>query len=157
MSAERLEHYLTSHGIDYLVVDHDEAFTASEVAQTAHVRGREMAKTVIVKADGELAMVVLPATDLVDLLSLRQAMAAGELELAAEEEFADVFTDCEIGAMPPFGNIYGLDVYVDDSLADDDVIAFNACTHRRVFKIKYRDFDAYVQPKIGHFSVGAHH
>jgi Ala-tRNA(Pro) deacylase len=157
MSAERLEHYLRSHGIDYLVVNHEEAFTASQVAQTAHVRGREMAKSVIVKADGELVMAVLPATQLVDLHALREAIGAGELELATEEDFADIFTDCEVGAMPPFGNIYGLDVYVDESLADDEVIAFNACTHRRVFKMSYRDFDAYVRPRTTHFAVSAHH
>jgi len=102
-------------------------------------------------------MAVLPATDLVDLRALAQAIGAGEVELATEEDFADVFTDCEVGAMPPFGNIYGLDVYVDETLVEDEVIAFNACTHRRVFKISYRDFDANVRPKIGHFAVGAHH
>lgn len=148
MTARRLKNYLDANRVEYVTITHLTAYTAQEVAATAHVPGREMAKTVIVKVDGELAMVVLPANEYVDLESLRDATAARDVELAHEAEFRNAFPECEIGAMPPFGNLYGMDVYVADDLTQDRYIAFNAGSHSDVIRMAYEDFDRLVHPRV---------
>jgi Ala-tRNA(Pro) deacylase len=148
MPATKLKRFLDENDIRYVSIPHFQAFTAQETAAAAHVHGREVAKTVMVKVDGALAMVVLPATRRLDLELLRAALGAGAAELASEAEFKSMFPDCEIGAMPPFGNLYGVKVYVDGSLAEDDQIAFNAGTHAEMLQMAYGDFERLVRPMV---------
>lgn len=155
MTARRLKNYLDANRVEYVTITHLTAYTAQEVAATAHVPGREMAKTVIVKVDGELAMVVLPANEYVDLESLREATASRDVQLAHETDFRNAFPECEIGAMPPFGNLYGMDVYVADDLTEDRYIAFNAGSHSDVIRMAYEDFDRLVHPRV--VPVGSFH
>ncbi|MCK4579025.1 MAG: YbaK/EbsC family protein [Candidatus Marinimicrobia bacterium] len=148
MPVQKLKDFLDSQKVKYTTSSHSMAFTASEVAASAHVSGKEMAKTVMVKVDGKLAMVVLPAPEFVSMELLRDVTNADEVELATERDFKDQFPDCEIGAMPPFGNLYDLETYVDASLTEDKEIAFNAGTHTEIIKMAYEDFHDLVQPKV---------
>jgi Ala-tRNA(Pro) deacylase len=147
MPVKMLKEYLDSQKVKYVSVTHSPAYTAMEVAQSSHIPGRELAKTVMIKLDGRMAMAVLPATRKVDLNLLRESAGATEARLAAEEEFKSLFPDCETGAMPPFGNLYGLDVYVSPALANDEQIAFNAGSHTEVMKLAYKDFDRLAHPR----------
>lgn len=149
MPVNRLKEFLDENHVPYVTIKHSPAFTAQEIAALAHVPGKDLAKTVMVKLDGRLAMVVLPATDHVSANRLREFAGAEEVELASEEDFANVFPNCEVGAMPPFGNLWGLDVYVDEHLREDDEIAFNAGTHTELVKLPYADFERLVRPHIG--------
>jgi Ala-tRNA(Pro) deacylase len=153
MPVERLRKFLDQNRIKYVVITHSPAYTASEVARLAHISGRQMAKTVIVKLDGRLAMAVLPASELVDLDLLADAAFAERAEIAEEWEFGDLFPDCDIGGMPPFGNLYGLDVYVADSLAEDDEIAFNAGLYTELVRMAYPDYARLVKPRILRFGA----
>ena len=148
MPAIALKEYLDSHGIRYVSIRHSLAYTAQEVAALAHVLGRDFAKTIIVSSDEGLAMVVLPASRRLVLADLREMLIADHVRLASEAEFKAVFPDCELGAMPPFGNLYGMPVYVAASLAEEPEIAFNAGTHTEVIKLAYEDFDRLVQPTV---------
>lgn len=148
MPLSRLTEYLDKHGKKYIVVKHSQAFTAQEVAASAHVPGKEMAKTVMVKVDGDLKMVVLPATHTVALERVKEVLNAKEVKLASEDEFESLFPDCELGAMPPFGNLYDIETIVAESLTDDEEIAFNAGTHKELLKLAYDDYEELVQPKI---------
>jgi Ala-tRNA(Pro) deacylase len=154
MPISKLKEFLDSEHIQYVVISHSPAFTAQQIAASAHVKGRELAKTVMVKIDGELAMAVLPASQKVDLDRLRETAGADEVELASEREFRDRFPDCDLGAMPPFGNLYGLEVYVADGLTEDDEIAFNAGSFTELVRMSYGDFERLVQPTVLRFAVG---
>jgi Ala-tRNA(Pro) deacylase len=148
MTEPRLQHYLHELHVPFETIHHARALTAQETAASAHIRGSELAKTVMVKLDGRLAMVVVPADHRVHIDLLRKVTGANSAELATEAEFSDRFPDCEVGAMPPFGNLYDVDVYVDDRLAAADAkIAFNAGTHTDVMRIAFREFERLVQPK----------
>ena len=147
MPTATLTELLDREGVRYVTIQHSRAYTAQEVAAAAHVSGKEMAKTVVTKLDGKPALVVLPAREKVSLDQLRENTGAHEVELATEQEFASLFPGCELGAMPPFGNLYGLDTYVTKSLAADDEIAFNAGTHTELIRMPYRDFERVVHPK----------
>jgi Ala-tRNA(Pro) deacylase len=147
MATANLTELLDREGIRYITIQHSRAYTAQEVAAAAHVSGKEMAKTVVTKIDGKPALVVLPAGEKVNFDSLRANTGAHDVELATEQEFATLFPGCELGAMPPFGNLYGLDTYVTQSLADDEEIAFNAGTHTELIRMPYRDFERVVHPK----------
>jgi Ala-tRNA(Pro) deacylase len=153
MPAKALKEFLNKHKVKFVAISHSQAFTAQEVAASAHVPGKELAKTVIVKLDGVMAMVVVPASFRVDLDALKTAARARKAELAGEGEFRDKFPECELGAMPPFGNLYGMDVYVADVLAEDAEIAFNACTHTELFRLKYADFERLAKPRVGRFAM----
>jgi Ala-tRNA(Pro) deacylase len=153
MAINKLKEFLDSKHIQYIVISHSPAFTAQQIAASAHVKGKELAKTVMVKIDGNLAMAVLPASQKVDLERLREAADAEQVELASEREFRDRFPDCDLGAMPPFGNLYGLDVYVADTLTDDEEIAFNAGSFTELVRMAYRDFEQLVQPEVVRFAV----
>jgi Ala-tRNA(Pro) deacylase len=153
MPVERLRNFLDQNRIKYVVISHSPAYTAREIARSAHIAGRQMAKTVMVKLDGHLAMAVLPASELVDLDLLADAAFAQRAEIAEEWEFRDCFPDCEIGGMPPFGNLYGLDVYVADSLAEDDEIAFNAGVYTELVRMAYPDYARLVKPRILRFGA----
>jgi Ala-tRNA(Pro) deacylase len=152
MPLQKLRKFLDREHIKYVLISHSPAVTAPEVAASAHIPGREMVKTVMVKVDGKLAMAVLPSTAHVDLEKLRQVTGARELELALEKEFGKLFPNCELGAMPPFGNLWDLDVFVDPSLTRVQDIAFNAGTHTEVLKMKFTDFERLVEPRIGAFA-----
>jgi Ala-tRNA(Pro) deacylase len=148
MPAKRLEEYLDSHNVKYERIAHHEAYTAQEIAATSHVPGKELAKTVILKIDGSLAMAVLPAPSKIDLGLMKKEIGANSVELAKEDEFKDFFPGCDVGAMPPFGNLYGLTVYVAEKLTEDKEIAFNAGSHIELIKISFKDYVELVKPRI---------
>ncbi len=149
----KLREFLDSHAVRYFVVSHSPAYTAQEIAAAAHVPGKELAKTVVVTLDGKMAMVVLPASRQLDFDLLRKLTSARKVELASEKEFADLFPECEIGAMPPFGNLYGMDVYVSEELEDDDEIAFNAGVHTELLILSYENYKRLVHPKVAKLSL----
>lgn len=149
----QLKEFLDGHGVGYAVLPHSPAFTAQQIAASAHVPGKELAKTVVVKLDDRTALAVLPASQKVDFDLLREAAGAERAELASEEEFRGRFPGCDLGAMPPFGNLYGLDVYVADALAEDEEIAFNAGSFTELVRMDYRDFTRLVQPKVLRFGT----
>lgn len=148
MPVKKLKEFLESQNIKYVTIIHSRAYTASEVAESAHIRGRDLAKTVMVLLDGKMAMVVLPASFKVDFDQLKAGTGAQKVELASEQQFKDMFPECEVGAMPPFGNLYGMDVYAADVLAEDEEIAFNAGSHTELLRLAYSDFERLVKPKI---------
>jgi Ala-tRNA(Pro) deacylase len=152
MPVQKLKEFLDREGVKYVSIHHSQAFTAQEVAASAHVSGVEMAKTVVVRLDGRTALAVLPASQWVDFAALKACTGAGEARLASEQEFRDMFPDCELGAMPPFGNLYGLEVYVAKRLAEDEEIAFNACSHTELIRLAYRDFERLAKPRVMEFA-----
>lgn len=155
MPVKKLKDFLDSNNIKYISITHSPVYTAQEIAASAHIPGKELAKTVIVKLDGKMAMVVLPASHRVAFDLLRDASGAGKVELAKEDEFKDMFPGCDIGAMPPFGNLYGMDVFASETLVEDEEIAFNAGTHTELIKMSYKDFEKLVRPKVARISVRA--
>jgi Ala-tRNA(Pro) deacylase len=155
MTAKRLKEFLDGQHVKYVRMLHSPAYTSSEVAQAVHIPGRELAKAVIVKLDGTLAMAVLPASMHVDLKRLASVAHGTEATLAAENELSDRFPDCELGAIPPFGALYGMATYVDDALAKDEEIAFCAGTHHEVIKMSYADFERLEGTTAGRFSASA--
>jgi len=152
--ATKLKEYLDDNRVKYDVLTHEIAYTAQDTAAAAHVSGKELAKSVVVSADGGFVLAILPAPLKVDLERLKQVLNAREVRLAQESEFSSLFPGCDRGAMPPFGNLYGIDVYVDESLTRDDEIVFNACTHVDAIRMKYRDFERLAKPRVGAFASG---
>lgn len=148
MPLSKLTDYLDDNNKKYVIVKHAPAYTAQEIAASAHVPGKEMAKTVIVKMDGDMKMLVLPSNYNVDFNSVKEALGAGEVALASEDEFERLFPDCEVGAMPPFGKLYEMDTLVAEPLTEDEEIAFNAGTHKELVKMDYRDYEELVEPQI---------
>jgi len=148
MPLSKLREFLDSHNIKYLLISHSQAYTAQGVAALAHVSGKKLAKTVIVKIDGVLAMAVIPASYHVDLDRLRTLTGAQTVEVASEPEFKDAFPDCETGAMPPFGNLYDIPVYADASLAENEEITFTAGTHRELVRMSWEDMARLVNPTV---------
>ena len=153
MPLNKVRAFLDEHHIQYVVISHSKAYTAQGIAAVAHIPGQELAKTVVVKLDGALAMAVLPASYQVDLLALKKATGVADAVLASEREFKQHFPDCETGAMPPFGNLYGIPVYVDETLTRDAEIAFNAGTHLQLIRMSFGDFEKLVQPVVLRFST----
>ena len=152
MPVERLKDFLDSNSVRYITIRHSPAFTAQEIAASAHIKGRELAKTVMVKIDGKLAMAVIPAQRMLDLEKLSDATGGAKVEIAVEEEFIEAFPGCELGAMPPFGNIYGIDVFVALELTEDEEIAFNAGSHSELVQLSYADFESLAMPKVAPLS-----
>lgn len=148
MPVKKLKDFLNQNKIKYVSIKHSPAYTAQEIAASAHISGKNIAKTVVIKIDGKMAMAVLPANFLVDIDLLRETTGAEYIELASEKEFKDLFPDCELGAMPPFGNLYDMDVYAAKVLAEDDQIAFNAGSHTELIQMSYKDFESIVKPKV---------
>ena len=148
-----LNAYLDHERVHYDVLPHPEAFRALAIAQTLHTPGKEMAKVVIVKVKERFVMTVLPASWNVDLRRLRTVFATHSVRLATENEITGLFPDCELGAMPPFGNLYGLPVYVDQSLTEDAEIVFHAGTHSDAIRMRYWDFAALVFPVVSEFHL----
>lgn len=153
MALQKLREFLDSHNIKYTVISHSRAFTAREIALTAHVPAKEVAKTVVVKTDDRFIMTVVPASDMVDLKTLKKLLGAATVSLAGEEDFKDMFPDCEPGAMPPFGNLFDMEVIVSDDLQENQQIAFNAGTHHELVKMAYKDFEQLVQPRQANVGV----
>ena len=148
MPVRKLREFLDSHKVKYLVISHSTAYTAQEIAASAHVPGKELAKTVMIKVDGQMAMAVLPASHRVDMDLLKETSGAEKVELATEQEFAAKFPECEVGAMPPFGNLYDMDVYAAETLAQDEEVCFNAGSHTELLRMHYKDFELLVQPTV---------
>jgi Ala-tRNA(Pro) deacylase len=146
--ARKLKEYLDKNEAVYKVSTHQEVYTAQEVAATLHVPGKDIVKVVIVKTEGKFIMAVLPADHKVNVDKLRTVLRDPEARLATEGEFKGLFPDCDVGAMPPFGNLYNVGVYVDKSLAEDEEIVFQAGSHVETVKMKYRDFDRLVGPEV---------
>jgi Ala-tRNA(Pro) deacylase len=146
MVAAMLKEYLDTHHIKYTTIRHSPAVTSQEIAASAHISGRKMVKTVLVMIAGKLVMVVLPADEQITFDRLRQALGTTDVALASTEDFAERFALDEEGAMPPFGNLYGMEVYVSPDLAQDE-IAFNAGDFRELIVMSYADFERLVQPK----------
>jgi Ala-tRNA(Pro) deacylase len=153
MPVDRLREFLEENDVKFVVLSHSPAFTAQEIAASAHIPGKELAKTVMVKLDGEMAMAVLPATDRVSPSRLREVTGAREVELASEDEFADLFPNCEVGAMPPFGNLWDIQVFVDQHLREDEQIAFNAGSHTELVRLPYSEYERLVQPTVTTLAV----
>ena len=153
MLAESVRKYLDSQQVAYTTISHKPTYTAQEVAANTHISGKDLAKTVMIKLDGKMVMAVLPAAYHVNFHLLKEATGAKDIQLAREDEFMELFPDSDVGAMPPFGNLYGLDVYVAESLAEDEVIAFNAGTHTDLIKMTFATFVKLVRPKILRFST----
>jgi Ala-tRNA(Pro) deacylase len=153
MPAQKIKAFLDSHHVKYLSIAHSPAYTAQEIAASAHIPGKELAKTVIVKIDGQMAMAVLPASQKIILQDLRDVTGAENVRFATEDEFKARFPDCETGAMPPFGNLYNMGVYLSPALAENEHIAFNAGTHTEIIKMAYDDFEPLVKPKVMSFTT----
>jgi Ala-tRNA(Pro) deacylase len=153
MSLQKLMDFLDAQNVKYVAVTHSPAYTAQEVAAAAHIPGKEMAKTVMVKMDGEMAMVVLPASMKVDFGRLLDATGAQEVELAHERDFKDLFPGCDVGTMPPFGNLFGIRTFVAEELTEDEEIAFNAGSSTEVIRLAYRDFERLVKPRVLPFRI----
>jgi len=154
MPVQKLKEFLDREHVKYVTIRHSQAFTAQEIAASAHIPGKDLAKTVVVRIDGKLAMAVLPASYQVDFELLKEATGARKVELAGEREFKDLFPGCELGAMPPFGNLFSMDVYVARTLTEDEQIAFNAGSHTELIKLAYADFERLVRPKVVRIAAG---
>ena len=148
MPLPKLREFLDSQQIKYLVISHSLGYTAQGIAAAAHVSGKKLAKTVIVKLDGILAMAVVPASEHVDMDRLKMLTGCNCVEIASEKEFQNAFPDCELGAMPPFGNLYDMPVYADASLAEHEEITFSAGTHRELVRMHWEDMLRIVNPTI---------
>lgn len=155
MPTTKLTEFLDASGVEYSTIRHDPVYTAQELASATHVAGREVAKAVVVSIDGKTALAVVPSPAKVDLQRIRDITGATDASLLTEQEFAGRFTECELGAMPPFGNLYGMDTYVDEKLAQDPDIVFNAGTHTEAVRMAYDDFARCVKPKVARLTLGA--
>lgn len=150
--SRQLKKFLDGAGVSYKVTKHPEAFTAQEVAAAEHVPGKAMAKVVIVLADKKPVMTVLPASYRVDFKELKKLLGAKSVRLASEDEFGGLFPDCEVGAMPPFGEMFDLPVYSDQVLQEDERVTFNAGTHTETVTVAYADFERLANPTVGDFA-----
>lgn len=153
MPIEKLKEFLDGNKVKYVTIRHSTAFTAQETAASAHIPGKELAKTVVLRIDGRMVIAVLPASHKLDLPLLRKAVGAHDVEIAHEADFREMFPGCDTGAMPPFGNLFGMEVLVDGLLAENEEIAFNACSHSELVKLKYADYIKLVKPRVASFSV----
>ena len=148
MIVKKLENYLEQNHVWYEKITHSRTYTAQETAASAHIKGKELAKTVMIKLDGETALAVLPAYLKVDFKRIKQISGAKKIRLAMEEDMEEIFPDCTVGAMPPFGNLYQIPVYADSTLESDEDIAFNAGSHMELIRMHFKDFNELVHPKI---------
>ena len=153
---KKLKELLKKKNINYKTIKHTEAFTAQEIAATTHTPGKEMAKVVIINGDDKYFMAVLPASYRIDTEKLKNVLKVKKLRLSTEEEFEKLFPDCEIGATPPFGNLYDIPVYVDKTLSEDENIVFLAGNHKVSMRMAYKDFAEIVKPNTEEFAVKLH-
>jgi Ala-tRNA(Pro) deacylase len=150
---EKIKQYLEESQAPYEVILHEEVYTAQELAQALHTPGRDLVKAVVVKADASPVMLVLPASRKIDLAALKKILGVQSLFLAPEPELKALFPEAEVGAMPPFGNLYNIEAYVDESLAGDEHITFNAGTHYEAIRMRYRDFARLSRPRMARFTM----
>lgn len=155
MFIRRLQDLLDGQNVKYTVLSHSVAFTAQEVAASTHIPGKEIAKCVVFWMDGTMALAVLPGSRMIDFTLLKKGTGARDVEIAGESEFSEAFPDCELGAMPPFGQLFNMPTFVDASLAEDKDIAFNAGTHRDLVRMRYEDYERAVRPRVIRFSIVA--
>jgi Ala-tRNA(Pro) deacylase len=148
----RIREFLESKRVSFEWLPHPEAFTAQEVAHSLHVSGKRLAKTVVLDADGRLVMAVIPASHRLNLPELKTALVAKRLEMVPESELAKIFPDCDLGAIPPLGPLYGMEVWVDRAVAESEEIVFTAGSHVDAVRIAYSDFMELVKPRSSHFS-----
>ena len=153
MILRNLREFLDEHQAKYIVISHSLAYTAQEIAQAAHVHGEQFAKTTIVKLDGEVAMAVVPAPQKVDLKLLGAVVRARKCDLALESDFRERFPECEVGAMPPFGSLFGMHVYMDEALTAGKSIAFNAGSHTELVEMPVSDFLRLAKPRLARIST----
>ena len=149
---QRVREYLDSRNVPHEWLQHAQAFTAQEVAHSIHFSGKHLAKTILLSADGRLVMGVIPASHRLNLQELRTLLEAKRLEMVTEDELAKLFPDCELGALPPLGNLYGMEVWVDRALGESEDIVFCTGTHVDCVRMKYSDFAGLVTPRVGCFS-----
>ena len=154
MALSSLTEYLDQNRVKYVIIAHSPAYTAQGIAGLTHISGKELAKTVIVKLDEKLVMAVLPANYHVDLAALKRLLKAKTVDLASEEEFEDRFAECETGAMPPFGELFGVPVFADENLTRDKEIAFNAGTHRELIRMSWEDYQKLAETMVLRFAAG---
>jgi Ala-tRNA(Pro) deacylase len=147
-----MEQYLRENGVPFETMTHAQAYTMQEVAAKLHVSGKQVAKVVMVKADKKMVMLVIPAPSRLNFAKVRALLDAAKVSLAKEEEFADLFPDCATGAMPPFGHLYDVPLYLDQALAEEANIIFRVGTHRHTMKIAYDEFARLAQPTVGEFA-----
>lgn len=152
MPVKKLKEFLDNNKIQYEIITHSPSYTAQETAASAHISGKNMVKTVMLNIDKKMSMAVLSAPAKVDFELLRKASGANTVDLSSEDEFKNKFPGCDIGAMPPFGNLYGMDVYMDAKLSDNEEIVFNAGTHTELMRVTLEDYRHLVKPKIAHIS-----
>lgn len=155
MPATRIKEYLDQNNVHYVTILHDPVYTAQEKAASAHISGKELAKTVLVKIDDDMAMVVMAANERLDVYELKKELNAKKVSLADEKNFVLFFPECEPGAVPPFGNLYGMNVYISDALSVDDEIAFSAGSHIELIKLSMNDYSEIVRPRIVHACIAA--
>ena len=148
----KVQEFLKENSVWFEPIRHRPTFTAQYTAQAVHARGDEVAKTVVLKANGTYVLAVLQATHKIDLMRAREALATQSLELAAEQDFKSVFPDCELGALPPFGSQYGLKTLVDEPLTHDEQIVIEGNTHEEAIRMKYADFERLERPQVAAFS-----
>ncbi len=153
MKGQKIIDYLRSHRVNFEEINHPETYTAQKTAKVMHIPGREVAKPVMVKIDGKLVMFVLSANERISAHKLKELFGASEVSLASESEFCGIFRDCESGAMPPFGNLYGVEEYVSETLSKDSSIVFNAGTHSKLIRMNFADFQKLVSPKLVNLSA----
>lgn len=149
---DKLKDYLDKSGVPYQILSHREAYTAQETAAAAHIHGKDLAKVVMVRANGKMIMAVLPTSHRIDPNKLAKALGVSRAQFAGEDEFSRLFSDCETGAEPPFGNLYGVELYADKSLAEDAKVYFNAGTHHEMIEMSYADYERIAKPIIADFA-----
>lgn len=147
MPVKKLQEYLQQNHVNYTSIPHSVAYAAKEISHVTHTPEKSLAKTVIVFAGTKMVMLVLPANEAINFDALKQSLHENDITLATEHEFAKKFKDCEVGAMPPFGNLYNMEVYVEEHLAKNKEIAFNGGTHTEIVKLAYQDYEKLVKPK----------
>lgn len=148
MPVKKLKDFLDQQHVKYACIGHSPAYTAQEIAASAHVSGKNLAKIVIIKMGDKLAMMVIPAHDHINFSKLKEKTGAAAVDLASEADFKGKFPECEVGAMPPFGNLYDIPVYVSSKLGANEQIVFNSGTHSELLKLAYSDFERLVKPKV---------
>lgn len=152
-AAKKIKNFLDENNIKYTSIVHPKAYTAQEIASKSHMPGKEIAKTVVLKVDGKYVLAVLSAIKMVSFKDFKNSIEANEVKLATEQEFMDLFPDCEVGAMPPFGNLYDMPTYVSSELKENKEIAFNACNHMELIRMKYADWEDLVKPIVVQFGL----
>lgn len=148
-----IREYLEQNGVEYQSSEHPPAYTAQDIAAEEHVSGDMLAKPVIIRDEREYAMCVLPASYKLDMQKVARARKAAQVRLADEGEMSKLFSDCELGAEPPFGNLYNMPTLVDEHLTADDEIVFQSGSHRQAIRMKYKDFESLTHPQVADLSV----